>query len=167
MIESDMVYATHDTIEMIGDDEEGEEDDDIVGDLERMLSKTKSINKSLRFVPNMQLKYQFKSEDLYAPKTEVTSTTTGMDDMYSSTTTTTGGMEGINKYSNIVNILQAVEPDEYTQYLENFKREKVDDQRLQKYKVRFSRHHQIWKQLIPAFGTRQDFLDCLYANWHD
>ena len=73
--------------------------------------------------------------------------------------------EGLNKYANIERMLKAVDPDDYVQYLNNFKREKVDDARLQKYKLRYSRYDKIWEErFIAAYGPCQDFLDLLYAD---
>ena len=79
--------------------------------------------------------------------------------------TANGGGEGLNKYADIERMLKIVDPDDYEQYLNNFKREKVDDARLQKYKLRYSRENKIWgEKLIPAHGPCEDFLDLLYAD---
>ena len=81
------------------------------------------------------------------------------------TLTTAGneGEEGHDKYANIGVLLKAVETKDYEQYLDNFKREKVDDVRLEECKKKYSREHPLWTQLIPAFGDRQDFIKHLYA----
>ena len=73
------------------------------------------------------------------------------------------GEEGHDKYAKIKILLKAVEPELYAKYLDNFKNENVDDVRLGKYKSEFSRDHEIWTKLIPAFGTRHDFLKHLHA----
>ena len=81
------------------------------------------------------------------------------------TLTTAGneGEEGHDKYARIGVLLRAADPTDYEEYLDNFRREKVDDERLENYKGEYSKEHPLWKQLIPPHGVRKDFLDHLYA----
>ena len=152
MIETDIANSTHDTNEMIEDEVDEE------GDLEGMSSK----NKDMANLPNVELTCQNESEDLYTANTDgIISPTNGI---LSSSTTTRGVTEGFDKFERIEDMLKTVEPDEYMQYLNNFKREKVDVVRLENYRTEFARDHEIWRMLIPAYGTRKDFLDILYSE---
>ena len=73
--------------------------------------------------------------------------------------------EGLDKYANIERMLKVVDQDGYVHYLNNFKREKVDDARLQKYKLRYSKNDKIWEErFIAAHGPCQDFLDLLFDD---
>lgn len=94
---------------------------------------------------------RMKSEDLYADDANMT--------------VTPSSEEGLaNKFAMVESILKQAEPDDYLQYLDNFKKQKVDDVRLDKWKNTTSRDDDIWKGLIDAAGPRKDFLDVLFAS---
>ena len=122
------------------------------------------VNRS-EVAAKVQKKEQLTRKESMSESGSLSATQLNTDGWVGAMTVNNEANEGLDKYANIERVLKAVDPDDYVYYLNNFKREKVDDATLQKIKLRYSRNDMIWgKKLIPAHGPCQDFLDVLYAD---
>merc|ERR1712228_210892 len=66
------------------------------------------------------------------------------------------GEEGVNKYEKIENILRQID-DESERYLNNFKKEKMDDKAVFEQQL-FVQNDKIWSELMPEKAVMKRFL---------
>merc|ERR1711997_252554 len=67
------------------------------------------------------------------------------------------GGEGMNKYGRIERILKEIDDDDWLSYLDNFKKQKMDDKAVFDENL-FGKDHSIWTSLIPEIVIRERFL---------
>merc|ERR1712228_176347 len=78
----------------------------------------------------------------------------------------TGGGEGMDKYQEIEMKLKEVDDENWKQYLDNIKKEGIDDKTLQskKFLDTFHDKHELWAELIPLRVPRTYFVSTLYGD---